>query len=179
MGQLGRDTESFRFYEMAASKGFVQGVYNMGVLYAHGKGVIGTNLFFLIFLNFTIFVGLESRHMGAELYLKAALKGYQNAQFNLGLYLHAMAMVEMAVFWFRKAADTGHAKACFNLGMYLKTMGDYCSATTYLSRAMAKGHDKAGRKLVLMLPKAAHDVRALYMLGDTFKVSKDFFVFFF
>ncbi len=114
----------------------------------------------------------ECRHAGAELYLKAALKGYQNAQFNLGLYLLANGMLDVALFWFGKAAETGHAKACFNLGMHFKNTGDYCMAATYLTRAMRRNHEKAARKCVLMLPKAAKCPRALYLLGDAFKVRR-------
>ncbi len=120
-------------------------------------------------VGFVPYFPSECRHTAAELYLKSALKGYQNAQFNLGLYLMGNGMPQVAVFWLRKASETGHAKASFNMGLHYKNEGDVYLAAIYLTRAMRLGHDRAPRKCVLLLPKAVKSVRAMWVLGEALK----------
>ena len=86
-----------------AKAGDVAAMFNLGVAYDNGKGVI------------------EDDKKAAKWYRKAAVLGNATAMYKLGLmYAFGKGVIEddkKAVKWYRKAADVGHAKAMVNLGL--------------------------------------------------------------
>ena len=91
------------WYRKAAEQGNAAAQFNLGVLYANGKGVP------------------QSYEEAAKWWRKAAEQGDAAAQFNLGI-LYANGKVvpqsyEEAAKWWRKAAEQGNVAAQFNLGV--------------------------------------------------------------
>ena len=90
--------------------------------------------------------------------LKAAQKGFSEAQNNLGLmYAHGIGVKQddaQAVHWYRKAAEQGHAGAQCNLGrMYALGLGekqDYAEAVCWYRKAAKQGHAVAQFNLGVM-----------------------------
>ena len=80
--------------------------------------------------------------------LKAAQKGFSEAQNNLGLmYAHGIGVKQddaQAVYWYRKAAEQGHARSQFNLGlMHQHGRGvkiDLAEAVHWYRKAAEQGH---------------------------------------
>ena len=87
---------------MAAEKGVADAQFNLGFMYAEGRGVP------------------EDAREAAKWYRMAAEKGHAKAQFNLGrMYAKGEGVPEdarEAVKWYRMAAEQGDALAQFNLG---------------------------------------------------------------
>ena len=87
----------------------------------------------------------------AEWYLKAAVQGNVQAQFNLANKYYEGKGVEQnfkeAFKWYKKAAEQGHSQAQFNLGcMYGRGEGvkkDYSEANKWIYKAALQGNIEA------------------------------------
>ena len=102
----------------------------------------------------------ENRVEWMNLLVKAAKKGYAEAQYQLGGEYDYLAP-EDAVKWYRKAADQGHVKAQYELGI------------CYLSDHGVKGRDKAKneKKGMAWVLKSANKgyAPALFAMGFIYK----------
>lgn len=96
------DSEAVRWYTSAAQGGLAEAQYNLGIMYATGRGV-----------------SLDAAK-GAQWYERAAEQGLAEAQFNLGTLYGTGRGVRrdetLAVKWLTKAAQRGLARAQYNLG---------------------------------------------------------------
>jgi len=93
-----------------ADKGDVDAMFNLGVMYADGRGVA------------------KDEKQAVQWYRKAAELGYPAAMFNLGwMYENGRGVAKddkQAVECYRKAAELGHPNAMVNLGvMYANGSG--------------------------------------------------------
>lgn len=139
-------------WQLPAEHGLAAAQYNLGTLYATGRGVakdIATAL---------------------RWYRKAADQGLVSAQYTLGnMYATGQGVpmsIAQALSWYRKAADQGLAKAQYNLGvLYGNGQGvpqDYVQAHLWFALAAAQG-DKdalANRDLVINAMTAAEIAEA-------------------
>ena len=118
-------TEAFKYCKKAAEQGEVHAQYNLGIMYANGRGV------------------KQDLFNAKEWYQKAADQGYAKAQYNLGVMYEEGRGVKQdyfkAVEWWQKAADQGYAPAQYNLGfMYYNGEGvrqNYTKAKEYFGLA--------------------------------------------
>ena len=118
----------------AAEQGDTSAQFNLGVMYANGRGVP------------------QDYAEAARWYRKAAEQGHAPAQFNLAdMYASGQGVPQdyaESVRWYRKAAEQGHAPAQFNLGnMYARGQGvtqDYAEAHMWfnLAASRASGDDQ-------------------------------------
>ena len=103
--------------------------YILGVRYAFGTGV------------------KQDYKKAAELFLKAAMQGLADAQYNLGaLYDNGLGVAKdpvRAVIWYHSAAEQNHPSAQLNLGLaYANGTGvaqDYAEAARWFRRAADQG----------------------------------------
>ena len=134
------DVSDFRENLQAAERGNTQAQFNLGWMYANGRGV---------------------RQDDAEAfrwYRQAAAQGYADAQNNLGtMYTDGRGVRQddaEAVRWYRQAAAQGAADAQNNLGMmYENGRGvrqDNAEAARWYRQAAAQGHAAAQNNLGLM-----------------------------
>ncbi len=97
------EAEAVRWYRKAAEQGYAQAQFNLGVVYANGRGVA------------------KDEAEAVRWYRKAAEQGLAMAQYNLGVaYPKATVFRRMksdAVGWDHKAAEQGLAQAEFQLGL--------------------------------------------------------------
>jgi len=105
--------------------------------------------------------GVNQDHTEAvRWYRKAAVQGYADAQFNLGLILTNGRGVKLdhteAVRWYRKAAEQGSTIAQFKIGgMYYQGHGvkkNIDEALRWFQKAAEKGHAEA-KEVVLLFEK--------------------------
>ena len=96
-------TEAFKYCKKAAEQGEVHAQYNLGNMYADGKGV------------------KQDYFKAFEWYQKAAEQGNADAQCFLGfMYQYGQGVKQdyfKAFEWWQKAAEQGDAEAQFNLGV--------------------------------------------------------------
>jgi len=120
-------------WQALAEQGHVLAQFNLGIMYARGRGVT------------------QDIAKALQWYHAAAKQGYADAQLNLGVLYNSGQGVAQSYFeaahWFRLAAEQGAAKAHFNLGL-MHTHGrgvpqDYVLAYTCFTIAEAYGYDKA------------------------------------
>jgi len=121
---------AFKLYQLATKKGNTLGTYNLGNMYANGKGV-------------------KRNYKEAVKLLKlAAEKGLPSAFYNLGAHYRQGQGVEQdyktAIEFYWVAAKLGHVSAKQNLGvMYAKGMGvkrDYVIGYMLFDIADSEGH---------------------------------------
>ena len=113
-GRYRKYAEVVTWYRRAAKQGHVEAQFNLGFMYATGRGVTQDE---------TVAVRVAVRW-----YRLAADQGYAGAQSNLGVMYEKGRGVPQdeteAVRWYRLAADQGLAEAQHNLGrMYEKGRG--------------------------------------------------------
>lgn len=121
-----------KWFLMAARKGFVKAMYNVGVCYCYGQGVP------------------ESKGEAAAWYLKAAEKGYTPAQIALAkLYWLGNGIpqdYEKHLYWLTRAAEQGSADAQYMLGnAYARGLGvdkNYKEAFKWLEKGAEQGCEK-------------------------------------
>ena len=131
---------AFAGFKKLAEQGDAWAQYNLGTMYAEGKGV------------------LSDDNLAAAWWRKAAEQGYASAQFNLGnVYGNGERVPkdeQQAVAWYRKAAEQGYAKAQFNLGqMYRNGRGvpkDDQQAAVLFREAAEQGEANAQFELGVM-----------------------------
>ena len=143
VGQDEKKTESDVWLEETIAKakdGDATAMYNLGVMYADGKGV------------------LEDDKEAVKWFRKAADLGDAMAMNSLGVaYVHGEGVIqddEEAVKWYRKAAELGNANAMSNLGvMYTQGKGvieDFKEAFKWFRKAAELGTVNAMAALGLM-----------------------------
>ena len=134
--------EAYRWYKVAADKGYAPAQFNLGLAYELGRGLPADERqafkYYLMsaeqgFAAAQFNVGnmySAGRGVGQDLfeanlwYKQAAEKGILEAQFNLGLAYEAGRGVKkdeiQAARWYKQAADRGFARAQYNLGLLLE-----------------------------------------------------------
>ena len=163
------DAEAVAWFRKAAAQGHADAQYNLGVMYANGKGVPQdfaeaiawyrkaavqghTAAPFNLAVMYTTGEGVPQDFAeAAAWYGKAAAQGDAKAQYNLGvLYYQGRGVPQddtEAVAWFRKSVAQNHAPAQFNLGvMYYQGRGvpqDDAEAVAWFRKAAAQGHASA------------------------------------
>lgn len=126
---------ALREFRPFARQGHAYAQYNLGVMYAAGRGVP------------------QDYRQAAVWFRKAAEQGYAQAQFNLGVIYEkgfgATTEYGRAVAWYRKAAKKGLVQAQQALGlMYVQGWGvprDVIRAHAWFSVAESNGHKPAGK----------------------------------
>ena len=101
---------AFKLWLSLAEQGNASAQFNLGNMYANGRGV------------------KQDDFEAVKWYRQAAEQGHAKAQFNLGVrYAKGQGVKQddvEAVKWYRKAAEQGYTDAQFNLGaMYAKGQG--------------------------------------------------------
>ena len=134
---------ALKIFTKLAEQGDANAQFNLGVMYANGKGVP------------------KDASQAVTWFRKAAEQGDAKAQFNLGVrYANGEGVpkdASQAVTWFRKAAEQGFAQAQFSLGLrYANGEGvpkDYVQAAKwfYLGKANGVEADKAIRLIESMM----------------------------
>jgi len=129
MEKVGNLSGQLRWTRAAAEQQYPHGLYRMGYLYEHGKGV--------------------KRHLGQALswYVEAANLGYRLAEYQLGyLYLQGQVVPRdyiQALKWFTRSAEKGHAKSMAFVGyLYEKGLGipaDYSEARKWYLKGAEAG----------------------------------------
>ena len=108
--ERGDYSEAVEWYQIAAEQGEARAQYDLGLMYANGKGVP------------------KDASEAVKWYLKAAVQGYVSAQNTLGWrYLKGEGVLQdasEAEKWYQRAAAQGNASAQYNLGwMYENGQG--------------------------------------------------------
>ncbi|HTW50365.1 MAG TPA: tetratricopeptide repeat protein [Stellaceae bacterium] len=132
------------FYITRAKAGDAVAQYDLGVLYAQGKGLV------------------QDYTSAASWFRAAAAQGNVAAEYNLGvLYAQGLgvtANATEAINWYLSAADQHHPAAQFNLGLAYATGSgtkqDFAAAARWYKRAAAQG-----------LPPAMLNLAILYEAG--------------
>ena len=127
--------QALKMFRQLATKGNAVAQFNLGLMYANGRGVS------------------QDDEEAVRWYKLAAAQGYILGQYNLGTMYHNGRGVTQdykeTVKWYRLAAAQGYAKAQFNLGvMYYNGQGvpqDYASAHMWFNLASSIG-DADGAK---------------------------------
>ncbi len=131
------DSEAFRWFEQAAEAGLAEAQFNLGVMYASGRGVA------------------RNLAAAARWYEEAANQGVAEAQFNIGTLYALGAGVEKdevhAAEWLQRAAVKSLPQAQFNLGV-LHEHGrgvrlDARTAMAWYRRAAEQGYEPAKQRL--------------------------------
>ena len=117
--QKGNYAIALKEFKKAAEKGDATAQYNLGLMYAKGKGVP------------------QDDAQAVGLWQKAAEQGHVSSQFSLGLaYDNGEGVPQnykQAVEWYTKAAKQGYAMAQFNLGSLW-----YCADSRVVSAFQAR-----------------------------------------
>ena len=129
-----------RGFLVHAEQGAAAAQFNLGVMYANGRGV------------------LKDAAEAVRWYRLAAEQGHASAQYNLGV-MHADGQGVLkdeaeAVRWYRLAAEQGDARAQYNLGvMHADGRGvlkDAAEAVRWYRLAAEQGHGRAQYNLAHM-----------------------------
>jgi Sel1 repeat len=128
------------FYITRAKAGDAVAQYDLGVLYAQGKGLV------------------QDYASAASWFRAAAAQGNVAAQYNLGvLYAQGLgvtANATEAINWYQSAADQHHPAAQFNLGLAYATGSgtkqDFAAAARWYKRAAAQGLAPAMLNLAIL-----------------------------
>jgi TPR repeat protein len=134
--QRGNFAAAVKEWRPLADQGDPDAQFNLGQAYRLGRGV-PTDL-----------------RIAQSWFQKAAAKGHEQAQGNLGLILYEGGKRREALPWIRKAADRGDPRAQYVLGIEL-TNGDLIAkdwprAYAMMTRAAAQGLPAAARSLTQM-----------------------------
>lgn len=129
--------KKFNILIKKAERSDIESQYQVGEMYAKGKGVH------------------RNEKVAAIWFQKAANKGHKKAQHNIGLLYHkapeSKQNTEKAIEWFTKASDQGYTDATFMLGqIYIvgkSGIKDSEKGFNYLYEAAEKGHPE-GQNLV-------------------------------
>ena len=160
---------------LAAAQGHADALYDLGVIYEAGSGV------------------LKNSDKALKHLTQAADKGHKEAQFHLGVKYEEGQGVEKdelkALHYLTKAAEDGHKEALFRLGVkYQEGQGvekDGLKALNYLTKATEENHPAAKLYLNSLLEKSTFSnniysgikqlvVTTQNVLGDNYNVSKIF-----
>jgi TPR repeat protein len=128
------------FYIARAKAGDAVAQYDLGVLYAQGKGLV------------------QDYTSAASWFRAAAAQGNVDAEYNLGvLYAQGLgvnANATDAINWYQSAADQNHPAAQFNLGLAYAigsgTKQDFAAAARWYKRAAAQGLAPAMANLAIL-----------------------------
>jgi TPR repeat protein len=123
----GNYREAIKWLRKSSEQGFVEAQYNLGAMYANGKGVI------------------QSYEEAFKWYRKSSEQGFAEAQCNLGtMYYEGQGVPQdykEAFKWMKKAAEQDHAEAQCNLGtMYGTVKSDHEEALKWYKKAAEQGH---------------------------------------
>lgn len=137
----GEFTKAFDTFYLLAKEGNAKAQYNVGLLYALGKGA------------------QKSVSNARKWYEKAAKQGNAKAQYNLGKLYHDTAQhdahaYEKAKYWYEKAVQGGVVEANNNLAsLYIDGLGvkkDEKKAVELLEEAATKGNAAAELNLAVL-----------------------------
>ena len=131
--QRGDFAAAVKEWRPAADRGDADAQFNLGQAYRLGRGVPA------------------DLRIAQSWFQKAAAKGHEQAQGNLGLILYEGGKRREALPWIRKAADRGDPRAQYVMGIEL-TNGDLIAkdwprAYALMTRAAAQGLPAAARSL--------------------------------
>jgi TPR repeat protein len=136
--------QAFAWYRKAADQGDAKAQWNLGGIYASGRGGIPQDF-----------------RQASSWCRKAATLGFAPAQSTLaGIYARSAALEnrEQAVFWWTKAAQQDDPEAQYNLGlMYSQGAGvaqDFEQAFSWFGQAAEQGVPSAQSRLGLMYATA-------------------------
>jgi TPR repeat protein len=129
--------EAFRWWKLAADRGYAEAQNKVGSCFFTGQGVP------------------RDYAQAAEWWKKAVEQGIEDAEYNLGLCYFAGQGVSrdlaQAARLFRKAADQGNADAEYKLGICCFTgqgvPRDFAQAAKWWEKAAEQGHSEAQRNL--------------------------------
>jgi cell division septation protein DedD len=125
-----------RRFRPVADQGDPDAQYNMGQAYRLGRGVPA------------------DLKIAQSWYQKAAARGHQQAQANLGLILYESGKRAEAMPWIRKAADFGDPRAQYVLGVELANgdfiQKDWPRAFALMTRSASEGVPAAAKALAQM-----------------------------
>lgn len=115
-----------------AAKGDIEAQYQVGYMYANGKGVH------------------QNDKEAVKWFHKAAIKGHKKAQHHIGLLYykgsHLKQNAEKAIEWFTEASEKGYTDSTFMIGViYMEGKGilkDTEKGFNYLYKAAENGHPK-------------------------------------
>ena len=156
-------SEAVKWYRKAAEQGNAFAQYNLGNMYANGKGVP------------------KNDSEAVKWYRKAAEQGYASAQCNLGIMYAKGEGVpeddEEAVKWYRKAAQQGHTSSQYNLGvMYDNGKGvpenDVEAYKWYLLAAAQGGNSAKHNKEIVRKRMSSEQIAEAQRRASTFRVRK-------
>jgi TPR repeat protein len=145
--ERGQQRDGLRLIQQSADAGSAEGLHRLALAYAQGDGGTPRN---------------EAR--AAELFTRAAEKGHQRAQLNLGtLYLRGQGVPRdliQARAWLEKAAANGDPYALYVLGRAMEeSMGpagaDAVRAASLYRQAAEKGHPLAALRYGMALADGA------------------------
>ncbi|CDZ76966.1 Putative beta-lactamase HcpC precursor [Legionella massiliensis] len=127
-------------YQLAAQQNDATGQFDLGLMYAEGKGMP---------VNYP---------KAIEYFTKAADQGYSEAETQLAeLYFNGQGVgrdQQKALQLYRKSANTGDAHALYQLGLLsetgVATKLDYSAAVNFYTQAAAKGNEKGKLALARM-----------------------------
>ncbi len=118
--------QASEWYEKSSDLGNDKAMYNLGVFYMKGLGVIANH------------------KKGIELYTKASKKGNAEAQFNLGQEYHLGTNIKQdynkASYWLQKAWEQGHKEARFQMGNMENKQGNYARAIEIWQELVKENH---------------------------------------
>jgi TPR repeat protein len=108
-----------------ADHGNMQAQVVLGLMHRYGQGVS------------------QNAVLAENYYMKAAQRGYPQAEFNLGTFYLSQTRHQEAEPWLKKAAESGYAKSQYNLGQLYASdsrLRDLSEAFRWYQRAAEQGH---------------------------------------
>jgi TPR repeat protein len=170
---------AFAGFKKLAEQGDAIAQFNLGLMYANGRGVPTDDRQAVAWYRKAAEKGIakaqfnlgvmydegrglpKDEQLALSWYRKAAEKGYADAQTMLGLMyangLHVPKDEQQAVVWYRNAAEQGDAIAQFNLGLMHEdgdgVPKDEQQAVAWYRKAAEQGHAEAQFNLGLMYAK--------------------------
>ena len=140
-------------YEIAARKGNINAMNNLGLLYDNEGDKVKAKKWYEksaskgdaeAMYNLGVFYKDNGEILKAkEWYEKSASKGDADAMTNLGLLYYKEGDKEKAKEWFEKAASKGDAEAMYNLGVFYDKEGDKEKAKELYEKVASKGNTDA------------------------------------
>ena len=143
-------SEAFKYYQLAANKGFASAQFALGICYYNEEGVE------------------QDKTQAFEWFQKSANQGNASAQYNLGICYEKGDGIQKNLYksfkWYKKSSDQNCTVAQISLGYFYK-QDSYIGSCQY-SFIVKKNHAEAVRLFRLAANKG--NTRAQYQLGMCF-----------